>query len=269
VDLVRAPCAREANDATFPKPRLSYNWSTKAHRRREEDDDMHTPTPDPASPVPPAGLGRRRRRRPVLPVAAALLGLALAGAACSSDPSTPGVAGAGTTPTTAGTSTANQSSNGPTPAQRAQLLAYSQCMRSHGVPDFPDPDSQGRISIQSHNGSGLDPNSPAFQNADKACRSKMPQPTAAQQAQALQNALKTSRCMRAHGIKDFPDPQTSGGHISLSIHSSPGSDLNPNNPLFAAAQKACMPNAPTATSNGGKGGSGTSASGSGSVFGAG
>ena len=54
------------------------------------------------------------------------------------------------------------------------------------------------------------------------------------------NALKFSQCMRAHGIKDFPDPQQTGQGVGISIHGSPGSDLNPNNPTFTAAQKACQ-----------------------------
>jgi hypothetical protein len=191
----------------------------------------------------------------VLPVVAAVLGLAVTAAACSSDPASPGVAGSGSTPTTAA-STANQGTPTLTPAQRAAGLAYSQCMRSHGVPNFPDPNSQGAIQIQGGPGSGLDPNSAAFQNADKACQSKQPRPTPAQQAQAQQHALAVSRCMRAHGIKDYPDPTFSGGRVSMQMQGSPGSDLNPNNPLFAAAQRACDPNAP-------KPGSGSKTSGSG------
>jgi hypothetical protein len=46
---------------------------------------------------------------------------------------------------------------------------------------------------------------------------------------------KFSQCMRAHGIPDFPDPSGNG----LQLHSSPGSDLDPNNPTFQSAQKAC------------------------------
>ncbi len=41
--------------------------------------------------------------------------------------------------------------------------------------------------------------------------------------------------MRAHGIKDFPDPSAHG----LSLNAGPGSDLNLNDPQFQAAQKAC------------------------------
>jgi hypothetical protein len=110
-------------------------------------------------------------------------------------------------------------------------------MRAHGVTNFPDPNSQGGFLFQGNG--GLNPNNPTFQAAQKACQSKIPAPTKAQQAQMMQNALKMSQCMRNHGIKDFPDPNTSGGHVTLKINGSPGSDLNPNNPQFQAAQKAC------------------------------
>ena len=135
---------------------------------------------------------------------------------------------------------------------------------------FPDPNGQGGITIQggSNNGAsnGLDPNNPTFQSAQKACQHLMPAPSAAQQHQAFSNALKQSQCMRAHGIKDFPDPQSSNGRTSIKIQGGAGSDLNPNNPLFQRAQAVCMPNAPKPPA----GGNSASGSGSsGSVFGAG
>jgi hypothetical protein len=121
----------------------------------------------------------------------------------------------------------------------AQMLAYAQCMRSHGVPNFPDPNGQGEIQ-----GNGINPASPSFQAADKDCRHILPnggQPTAAQQAQAQKQALKFSQCMRSHGIADFPDPQTGpGGAVGIRIQGGPGSDLNPQNPQFQAAQTACQ-----------------------------
>jgi hypothetical protein len=148
-----------------------------------------------------------------------------------------------------------------TPAQRAAQLSYSECMRAHGVSDFPDPDSQGRIEIQGGQGSDLNPDNTTFKNAQKACQSKQPKPTPAQQAQAQAYALRVAECMRAHGIKDYPDPPAnSGGRISIRLNNSPGSDLNPNNPLFQRAQAKCMPNAPKLpghdTTNGSGGGSG-------------
>ncbi|HEY2073351.1 MAG TPA: hypothetical protein VGG88_07240 [Gaiellaceae bacterium] len=114
-------------------------------------------------------------------------------------------------------------------------------MRKHGITNFPDPNSQGVISI--HSGEGIDPQSPAFQSARTACDKLLPnggQPTPAQIAQQQQAMLKLSACMRAHGLKDFPDP--SNGGLQIQVH--PGSDLDPNNPTFQKAQKACQKYAP-------------------------
>ena len=58
-----------------------------------------------------------------------------------------------------------------TPAQRtqviAQMRAFSKCMRAHGLAKFPDPSPDGGIRLDA--GSGLDPRSPQFQAAQKAC----------------------------------------------------------------------------------------------------
>ncbi len=52
--------------------------------------------------------------------------------------------------------------------------------------------------------------------------------------------LAYARCMRSNGVSDFPDPTTPpGGGVAFSIHAGPGSDLNPNNPTFKAANQAC------------------------------
>jgi hypothetical protein len=62
-----------------------------------------------------------------------------------------------------------------TPQQRQQvlnhLLKLAQCMRSRGVPNFPDPQPQanGGIPLSLGPNSGVDPNSAQFQAAWKAC----------------------------------------------------------------------------------------------------
>jgi hypothetical protein len=65
---------------------------------------------------------------------------------------------------------------GPTPAQvqliRAQALKFSQCVRAHGVPNFPDPDSSGRIPDPAS--AGIDQGSPKFEAANQACRAYRP-----------------------------------------------------------------------------------------------
>ncbi len=50
---------------------------------------------------------------------------------------------------------------------RQQGLALAACMRSHGVPNFRDPSANGNISV---GGSGIDPQSPQYQTAMRACR---------------------------------------------------------------------------------------------------
>ncbi len=52
----------------------------------------------------------------------------------------------------------------------AQVRAYSQCMRDNGVPDFPDPDADGRLRGQGHE----QQDDPKFQAANETCRQKLP-----------------------------------------------------------------------------------------------
>ena len=168
------------------------------------------------------GIASRRHR------AAALIAVGMFAAACSKDnAASPGVARLSSSSASA-TSSASGSAHG-------SMLAYSRCMRSHGITDFPDPSGKGEIAIEGHPGSDLDPKNPQFAAADRACKPLLPNhgqpPPGAKQA-----ALKYARCMRSHGIPDFPDPQANGG---LTIGARPGSDLDPNNPQFKRADKAC------------------------------
>lgn len=57
-----------------------------------------------------------------------------------------------------------------TPAEmEAAALKYTECMRSHGEPDFPDPNGEGLIQVTDPTGV-MDPNSPQFQKAQTACQ---------------------------------------------------------------------------------------------------
>lgn len=56
----------------------------------------------------------------------------------------------------------------PARAKRA-ALAHAQCMRTHGVPNFPDPTFSGNGMSEKSAGPGMNPRSPAFQAAQKAC----------------------------------------------------------------------------------------------------
>ncbi len=206
--------------------------------------------------IPEADANQRRQRpspRRAWYALVGLVGLAVLAAACSGGSNGPGVASAGTTATTKpapGSSATNGSSGSKNPSL---ALEYSQCMRSHGVADFPDPNSSGDISISAGPGSDLNPNNPTFEAAQQACQKYTPgaNMTPAQKAQAQANLLKYAQCMRAHGIADFPDPTTGpDGAPGIRIQSGPGSDLDPNNATFQAAQQKCQKEMP----GGGKGG---------------
>jgi hypothetical protein len=122
----------------------------------------------------------------------------------------------------------------------ADMLKYTQCMRSHGVVNFPDPSSNGTILV-----GGTVSQSPQYPAADNTCRNLLPNggiPTAAQQARGIAQLLKLSVCMRAHGISDYPDPTSNG--IRIPIRKGMPSDLDPDNPRLQSAEKACQHLAP-------------------------
>jgi len=57
---------------------------------------------------------------------------------------------------------------------QAKLLQYAKCMRSNGVPDFPDPKADG-TGPGLDKSSGIDITSPTFEAAEKACRNVLPE----------------------------------------------------------------------------------------------
>jgi hypothetical protein len=176
--------------------------------------------------------GPRRRGGPRWPalrraaaLAAGLAATALLAAAC----------GGGSVPT----------SNAETAYQKT--LAYSQCMRAHGEPGFPDPQPNGNLLI---NGQQDHLNGDLMNHANKICQHLMPKNkplTATQQRQLTAQALKFVACMRTHGIPDMPDPQVNDQGVQIRIGGPGHSGPAPNSPVLRAAQQACqklMPGGP-------------------------
>jgi hypothetical protein len=161
--------------------------------------------------------------------AALLAACALAVAACG-----------GEDPAGGGNSAADRESE----AREAQLK-YARCMRDHGI-DMPDPtfDADGR-SLQT----GPDPADAddmkrgKFREAEQACKKYLdaiepPELSEEQQQEFKDAALANARCMREHGIENFPDP-TFGENGEARIRLGRGSELDPEDPDFQEAQKAC------------------------------
>jgi len=180
------------------------------------------------NPIPTLTRPPRPRLAPGARLIAALIVAAAVVAgittACSSSSSSPPSHAGGQAPGQA------SSSGGP--------LAFSACMRSHGVPDFPDPTSNGGISIPLQPGGSLDPNSPAYQAALHSCQSLLPPgKTAGGSVSPSVRAqfLRYAACIRAHGEPNYPDPTFSGGAVNFGNLSG----IDTNSPQYQSALRAC------------------------------
>jgi hypothetical protein len=92
-------------------------------------------------------------------------------------------------------------------------LAFVNCMRTHGEPNMPDPVVKGHsVHIAIKVGSGIDPGSPQFDAAYKACKYlTSPGKGSAAGGNTITPAdqadyLKAAACMRSHGFPKFPSP---------------------------------------------------------------
>jgi hypothetical protein len=158
-------------------------------------------------------MHRPRRARPTTArTAAAIVAtavLAVLAAACSGGPSSPGGS-----PDAGG------------PANSPSAVGYSHCMRSHGVPDFPDPHSSGTPPKVSAQELGVSPSQ--LQAGQRACQRLRPSTGGSSQQQAqqcvladdcpqavVQRMLTSGRrfavCMRRHGAPNWPDPTIDTG----------------------------------------------------------
>ena len=171
-----------------------------------------------------------RCRRPLIPIYVVVVAVvSLLAVGCgSSSPSTSAAAISGGKPTQAQIQQAQQ-----------DAVAFADCMRSHRVPNFPDPTTSPREFKES-----LDPNtahSPAFASAVSACGHLLPRggqgQSSAPSRARIAAALAFARCIRSHGFPSFPDP-TSTGDISHEMLANAGIDLH--QPAVTQAGDACV-----------------------------
>ncbi len=121
-------------------------------------------------------------------------------------------------------------------AQQNAALAYSRCMRSHGVQNFPDPDAQGDFP-------DVPPGVPkqTFATAKYACVHLLSHgggggaETGGDQLK-LTFALKVARCMRSHGFPRYPDPTTSSQGSGTRFD---GTGIDTKSPQFQTAEIGC------------------------------
>jgi hypothetical protein len=177
-------------------------------------------------PAPAAGTLAAMNSPSAARVAAAFtiaMAAVLLAAGCSSSPSS-------TTP-------ASAPSAGSTVAQ---AVAYAQCMRSHGVPEYPEPDSSGQLQ-KIGSGQQVGVSDAQLTTATNACQSLWPYQalTPAQQQQQLTDDVKFAQCMRSHGVPTLPDPVATDGKVEFVISTS-RTGINLNSPQILAKAQACQ-----------------------------
>ncbi len=109
----------------------------------------------------------------------------------------------------------------------AQALAFAGCMRSSGVPNFPDPSGGGGFLFRKS--AGVDPSSLSYAAAQAKCKKYLPTGPGSgppPSAQTLAHYLKVAQCMRSHGVPDFPDPR-------ISLPSNPRAALGPGGGIIS------------------------------------
>lgn len=122
---------------------------------------------------------------------------------------------------------------------------HAACMRSHGVPSYPDP-----VVVSHGNEQGikqtLSPgtvNSATFAAADRACAGILPMPRDSAESVQMRRQreiglLSFARCMRANGVPNFPDPSAQG-QITAQALANAGIDVHMRYVIDAAVK--CIP----------------------------
>jgi hypothetical protein len=136
----------------------------------------------------------------------------------------------------------------PTVASADQILAigrrYSQCIRAHGVPTFPDPVINGGYLTlpdgpNGDNGKLALSKNPAAQRACQSIIDELP-PSATRPRKPktldMQTLMRFAQCMRQHGMPNWPDPDSNG---DFPLHAA---GIEAKSTASQAAMQACRQN---------------------------
>ena len=191
-----------------------------------------------------------RKRRPLAALVLITL-ISLISAGCGSSApagtaSSASVAGSGS-----GSRTGSASNGGNTNAtKREKAVKFAECVRAHGVPHFPDPDTSGSFNF------GVDVSAEVFTNAVNACKALQPPGSLSSKRSPRQQsaALRFAQCVRTHGVPDFPDPVN--GQPLINTYHIPSSTKPGGMSILNAATHKCgsVLGADARTGRGGPGG---------------
>src|SRR6266487_765617 len=184
-----------------------------------------------------------RRHRRTVAAFIAIVSVVLLAAACSGSGSAAGSGG----------SNAGESTTSPS------AVAYAACMRSHGVPNYPDPDSNGQLPKTS--AQRLAVSTSQLQAAQQACQHLLPNAGGSLEQQTEQcistsncpQALvqqiltaerKFAQCMRSHGMPKYPDPTIDSEGRPIFVFSISKDGFDPHEPQIMTKEDECQRVAP-------------------------
>jgi hypothetical protein len=172
---------------------------------------------------------------------AALAAVALIGAGCSNGSAENGNTGTGTASSSGPTSSTRSASSTGTASSgankkltaRDKAVKFAECIRAHGVSDFPDPNAKNQFEY------GVSVSPAVWTRATTACKDLQPPGTlSAKRTRKQQSAaLRFAQCVRDHGVKDFPDPVN--GEPLVNTYKIPSSNRPGGMTILNAAMHAC------------------------------
>jgi hypothetical protein len=120
-----------------------------------------------------------------------------------------------------------------TATKRSEAVKFAECLRENGVRDFPDPNAKGDFVY------GVSVSPAVWKQAVGACKDLQPPGTlsAKRSPEQQKEGLKFARCIREHGVKDFPDPIN--GEPLVDTNRIPSSATNGGMTILNAAMQKC------------------------------
>ncbi len=191
-----------------------------------------------------SALRRPRRPRTVRRIAVVVVSLLVVGlpaAACEAS------AAHGAAGSSAGASRASAAAD----STSSKLLAFARCVRRHGVPNFPDPQA-GATNTKFPSAQQLGVSDSVLTAAEQKCAHLLPpgindQFPAAEVQVLLTGMLRFSKCMRQHGVPNWPDPSTtSDGQPFFQLSASGISRQEAHSQRITNAERKCQKLLPSA-----------------------
>jgi hypothetical protein len=170
-----------------------------------------------------------RKLRPLVALGlAGVIGLVGAGCGSTASSGTGTAGGGGSAGSTGGGATKVVS-------DQDKLVKLAECIRAHGVPHFPDPNPKGEYQF------GIDVSPAVWKKATEACKDLTPPGTFTGKRSPKQqsDALRFAACVRANGVKDFPDPVN--GDPLIDTTKIPSSNRPGGMTILNAATRKCGP----------------------------